>query len=613
MNRKRLVVTQDFASTMRRGHLNVIRMAFVLSLSAVFNCCTLATIDAQNVSATTSVADPDSLDFPKKVQLEAIEAGRSPFGYWGTNPAENTGWKSHSNRLIPVYTFGTKGAGAGVDLKSWTRENSPYRNPEAVQKLYGYLPDHTVNEDADWMDQTNIYDIQKTAAAAGKKHIFLVVFDGMDWQTTRAAAIWNQKKVTYTEGRGKGTHFQEYQASGTSQFGYMVTSAHNEGTDVDVDAQTVKNPGGTIRGGYDARLAGLTPWSIPLDPGYLIAKPAEGHSKHNYTDSSSSATSMTAGIKTFNGGVNVDATGAPVSTIAHQLQQQGWQVGAISSVPISHATPAAAYAHNVSRDDYQDLTRDMVGLPSIMHPTNPLTGLDVLIGGGYGNTGDPKDDLKKQGKNYVQGNVYLTDADLKAIDVREGGKYSVAVRTAGLDGTDVLTKAVDEAVKGNHRLFGFFGNGSFNGHLPFATADGRFDPIRGQAKKFETYTPSDLLENPTLGEMTSAALRYLDRKDTPFWLMVESGDVDWANHDDNIDNSIGAVNAGDQAVRVIAGWVEANSNWSESLLIVTADHGHMLNITQPELLYSVPQPALIPEEKAAEKPADAAAAAEPQK
>lgn len=536
-----------------------------------------------------SAADSDAQDLPKKLQAAAIDAGRSDVGYWGTNPAEYTGWKSHSNRLIPVYTFGTKGAGKGVDLRSWTRQNSVYRKPKAVQKLYGYLPDNTVNEDADWMDQTNIYDLQKAAAAAGKKHIFLVVFDGMDWHTTRAAAIWNQKKVTYTEGRGTGTHFQDYRASSTSQFGYMVTSAHNEGTDVDVDTQSVKNPGGATRGGYDANVAGLTPWSIPLDPGYLIAKPAEGHAKHNYTDSSSSATSMTAGIKTFNGAVNVDAAGTPVPTIAHQLQEQGWQVGAVSSVPISHATPAAAYAHNVSRDDYQDLTRDMVGLPSISHPASPLPGLDVLIGGGYGNNGDPKDGPKKQGANYVQGNVYLTEADLKAIDVRTGGKYSVAMRKAGLDGTDVLKKAVDDAVTGNHRLLGFFGNGNFNGHLPFATADGRYDPVKGQAKKSEEYTPADLLENPTLAEMTSAALTYLDRSDKPFWLMVEAGDVDWANHDDNIDCSIGAVNTGDQAVRVLTDWVEANSNWNESLLIVTADHGHMLNLTKPELLYSTPQ------------------------
>ena len=66
--------------------------------------------------------------------------------------------------------------------------------------------------------------------------------------------------------------------------------------------------------------------------------------------------------------------------------------------------------------------------------------------------------------------------------------------------------------------------------------------------------------------------------------MVESGDVDWANHDDNLDNSIGAVNSGDAAVKVITDWVEKNSNWNESLLIVTADHGHYFHFKRDELL-----------------------------
>ncbi len=530
------------------------------------------------------LADAGAADIPRLLQEKAIADDQAEFGYWGVEPEKYTGWKSHSNRLIPVYAFGTKDAGTGIDLNSYFGAASVYRSEARVRSLYGVVPDKTVNANAVWMDQTNICDIQKAAAAAGKKHIFLVVFDGMDWQTTRAAAIWNQKKVGYSEGKGSGTHFQDYDANGSAQFGFMVTSAHNEGTEVDVNAQTVQNPGGTIRGGYDASSGGVSPWAVPSDAGYLIGKPNEGNPKHAYTDSSSSASSMTAGIKTFNGGLNVDATGVPVNTIAHDLQTRGWRVGAVSSVPISHATPAAAYAHNVSRDDYQDLTRDMLGLKSIQHPEQPLPGLDVVIGGGFGNDGDPKKGGESQGDNYEQGNVYLTDADAEAIDSKHGGKYVKALRTPGRRGSEVLNEAVAAANVGDHRLLGFFGVGRYNGHLPFATADRRFDPVPGVNKKAETYTEADLLENPSLAEMTTAAIAVLSRDSKPFWLMVESGDVDWANHDDNVDNSIGAVNSGDAAVKVITDWVESTSNWSESLLIVTADHGHMLNLTQPKLL-----------------------------
>jgi alkaline phosphatase len=534
--------------------------------------------------ATARADRSDLNDVPKKLQEAAIAEDRAAFGFWGAESDKYTGWKSHSNRLIPVYTFGTKDAGPKIDLNSCSGVNSPYRSAQKLQKIYGYLPERTVNPDAVWMDQTNLAEIQLAAAAAGRKYIFLVIFDGMDWQTTQAAAISNLQRVAYTEGRGEGTHFQTYDAAGTTQFGFMVTSPHNEGTDVDVDAQTVKNPGGTIPGGYDAAVGGPTPWAIPADYGYLFGKPKDGNPKHAYTDSSSSASSMTAGIKTFNGAINVDASGEPVPTVALRLQEKGWRVGAVSSVPVSHATPACAYAHNVSRDDYQDLTRDMLGLPSIQHPTTPLSGMDVVIGGGFGAIGEMKKGLEAQGTNYVQGNIYLTDADLKSADVSHGGRYVTAVRTSDIDGTDLLRQAAQNAIAGNHRLFGFFGVGQYNGHLPFATADRRYDPVPGVSKKAESYTEADLKENPTLAEMTQAALDVLGRDKTPFWLMVESGDVDWANHDDNIDNSIGAVNSGDDAVKAITAWVERHSNWNESLVIVTADHGHMLNLTKPELL-----------------------------
>jgi alkaline phosphatase len=165
----------------------------------------------------------------------------------------------------------------------------------------------------------------------------------------------------------------------------------------------------------------------------------------------------------------------------------------------------------------------------------------------------------------------------------------VAQRTPSQRGGAVLQAAADRAAKEGHRLFGFFGvGGTANGHLPFQTADRDYQPAYGRKLTAEKYTPADIKENPTLAEMTAAALTTLSQlpqgKSTGFWLMVESGDVDWANHDNNLDNSIGAVNAGDAAVKVITDWVEAHSSWKESLLIVTADHGHYLVLDKPELL-----------------------------
>ncbi|MEZ6066335.1 MAG: hypothetical protein R3B90_11660 [Planctomycetaceae bacterium] len=181
---------------------------------------------------TSSVVAEDHV---AELQADAIAAGHSEVAHWGVDPENYTQWGSHSNRLIPVYTFGTRGGGAGVDLGSYLGENSPYRSADALRRIYGFEPTDSVDPQADWMDQTNLHDLQAAAFKAGRKHVILFVFDGMDWSTTRAAAIVNEGSVTYVAGRGTGTHFQEYDAAGTTQFGYMVTSPHNEGTSVDVD------------------------------------------------------------------------------------------------------------------------------------------------------------------------------------------------------------------------------------------------------------------------------------------------------------------------------------------------------------------------------------------
>lgn len=511
--------------------------------------------------------------------------GRADFGHWGADPEKYVTWSSHSNRLIPVYAFGTAGAGEGIDLASYTGANSAYRSEQKLRRIYGYLPTNTVSPDAEHLDQTDVYRVQKAALDAGKKRIILVVFDGMDWQTTRAAAIWKTRKVEYGSGRGTGLHFQDYEADGTTQFGFMVTSPHNDGTEVDVNAQTVKNPGGKKRGGYDPTLGGYAPWDDPgVDPKYLIGQSKMPGAEHAYTDSSSSATSMTAGAKIYNNSVNVDPTGVPLETIAHQAQRSGYAVGTVTSVPISHATPACSYAHNVDRDDFQDLTRDLLGLKSISHPETPLPGLDVLIGTGFG-VDRPRDD--GQGQNFVPGSRYITAEDLASIDVANGGRYVVAARQAGVPGAEHLLKAAAEAAQAGKRLFGYYGvYGEFSkdGNLPYSTADGGFDPAPGLNTKGGTYPPADVEENPTLADMAEAALTVLSKDPEGFWLMVEAGDVDWANHDNNIDTSIGAVLSGDAAVKRVTDWIDENGGWKDTVMIVTADHGHYLVLDRPELL-----------------------------
>ena len=66
--------------------------------------------------------------------------------------------------------------------------------------------------------------------------------------------------------------------------------------------------------------------------------------------------------------------------------------------------------------------------------------------------------------------------------------------------------------------------------------------------------------------------------------MIEAGDVDWANHGNNIDNAIGAVLSGEEAFTVVTDWAEKNDRWKDTVIVLTADHGHYFNLRKPEAL-----------------------------
>ena len=79
-------------------------------------------------------------------------------------------------------------------------------------------------------------------------------------------------------------------------------------------------------------------------------------------DSASTATSIATGEKTYSGMINVDITGKEeFETIAEKLHsQKDWKVGIISSVNLNHATPAAFYAHQASRNDYYEIGLELI-------------------------------------------------------------------------------------------------------------------------------------------------------------------------------------------------------------------------------------------------------------
>ena len=127
-------------------------------------------------------------------------------------------------------------------------------------------------------------------------------------------------------------------------------------------------------------------------------------------DSASTATSLATGYKTYSGSINVDETGTvEYETIAEKLHaQKGYCVGVITSVNLNHATPAAFYAHQASRNDYYDIGLELME-----------SGFEYFAGGGL---------LDPDGAEGDQENLY---------DLAEAAGYQV-----------VNTQAEAEAVTG---------------------------------------------------------------------------------------------------------------------------------------------------------------------
>ncbi len=190
-------------------------------------------------------------------------------------------------------------------------------------------------------------------------------------------------KLPIQKGAGRDFRFKTIVAR--NRFQLCRHQPHDDGLEGNPDLQNLETNPLKQYGGYDYRLAGSTPWAIPKDielPHWAFKSfPSRLHRLFvvgNVNDRRG---------QDFQRFHQRYSRPKEARTIAHWVQREkGMSVGAVTSVPICHATPAAAYAHNVSRDDYQDLTRDMLGLKSISHPESPLPGMDVVLGGGWGET-----------------------------------------------------------------------------------------------------------------------------------------------------------------------------------------------------------------------------------
>jgi alkaline phosphatase len=261
------------------------------------------------------------------------------------------------------------------------------------------------------------------------------------------------------------------------------------------------------------------------------------------TDSAAAATALATGVKTYNNAINWSVTNEPMTgrSVAEIAKHRGRAVGAIATVPWSHATPAGlGGAHNTERDNYRGIANEMLKAPY----------LDVIMG-----TGNP--DFDDQGRpaakkaDYVGGPA--TWEQLK--QGKHPGHWRLIQSKAEFEALAAAAPADAKKVLGVPEVY--------------AT----LQQARGKYRKEDAPFSQPLNSNvPTLATMTKAALNALAREPNGFYLMIEGGAVDWANHANQPARMIEEQIDFHQAVQAVVDWVQAHSNWNETLLICTADH-----------------------------------------
>ena len=275
-------------------------------------------------------------------------------------------------------------------------------------------------------------------------------------------------------------------------------------------------------------------------------------------DSAGSITALTTGAKTQAGVIGLDAgiaRGDAAATSRHRLatlferaEDRGLATGLVTTTTVTHATPAGVYGHAPERGweddsllsdaaraaDFPDFARQLVEWPH-------GDGLDVVLGGGRRHfqpvsVGDPE-------HRELRG-ARRDGRDLVAEWTSRGAGSAYVWSQQGLDAVDLAK---------TRRLLGLFEPRHMN---------------------FEVDRAKDPAGEPSLAHMTRAAIELLARSPKGFVLLVEGGRIDHAHHSGNAHRALVDTIAFSDAVRAAL----AITRPDETLVVVTADHGHVFTI-----------------------------------
>lgn len=271
-------------------------------------------------------------------------------------------------------------------------------------------------------------------------------------------------------------------------------------------------------------------------------------------DSAGTMNAMVTGVKTRIGVFGVDETArrgdcasgkaTELVTALELAERAGKSTGIVSTARITHATPAATYAKTVDRDwendsdvpaaareaGCTDIARQLIDSTTAMQTrfsNSGIDGIDVILGGGRANFLPGDAGRRSDGDNLVA----------RWLAQHPDGVF--------VDDRDSLRNAPAGA-----RLLGLF----TDSHM-----------------SYEQDRPDS---EPSLSEMTLAALDRLEGNGKGYFLMVEGGRIDHAHHAGNASAALRDTIAFSEAVQATV----ERTNSEDTLIIVTADHSHVFTI-----------------------------------
>lgn len=249
------------------------------------------------------------------------------------------------------------------------------------------------------------------------------------------------------------------------------------------------------------------------------------------TDSAPSMSAYMTGVKGNNGVVSMtgetphQGKGSAVPTLLEWAEAAGWSSGVVTTTRVTHATPAATYAHVSDRDDEDTIARQLV--PGGLGWNSTLgNGLEVVFGGGRSKFTGRKDGRDLVEELRAKGYAYASNASELA-----------AIAPSGP----------------SQKVLGLF---------------------HGSHMSYELDRPAS---EPSLAEMSTKAVQILEQNQKGYFLMVEGGRIDHALHDTNAKRALVDTVAFDEAIAAVLTEVKkSDPNLERTLIVVTADHDHTL-------------------------------------